>query len=75
MSGINSEICEQFNSYLHCVKYTGSYLSQPHFMSFVQFFVYLWNSEKTVKFQNMIGIAIAGAMLGIFCLKILLYSK
>ena len=62
MSGINSEICEQFNSHLQCIKYTGSHLSQGHFMFFVQFLIYLWNVEKTNKFQNMVGVAIAGAM-------------
>ena len=61
MVGINSEICEQFNSYLQCIKYTGSHLSQSHFMFFVQFFIYLWNQEKTAKFENIIGIALAGA--------------
>ena len=62
MSGINSEICEQFNAYLQCIKYTGPHLSQAHFMFFAQFFIYLWNKEKTNKFQNMVGIAIAGAV-------------
>ena len=61
MVGINSEICEQFNSYLQCIKYTGSHLSQSHFMFFVQFFIYQWNTEKTAKFQNIIEIALAGA--------------
>ena len=58
--GINSEICEQFNSYLQCIKYTGSHLSQSHFMFFVQFFIYLWNNEKTTKYKNILNIAIAG---------------
>ena len=62
LTGINSEICEQFNSYLQCVKYTGSHHSQPHFMFFVQFFIYLWNTDKTTKFQNIVHIALAGAM-------------
>ena len=62
MSGINSEICEQFNAYLQCVKYTGSHLSQSHFMFFVQFFIYMWNCDKTAKFQNIVNIAIAGAL-------------
>ena len=60
MVGINSEICEQFNSYLQCGKYTGSHLSQSHFMCFVQFFIYQWNCEKTAKFQAIVGIALAG---------------
>ena len=50
LTGINSEICEQFNSYLQCIKYTGSHLSQPHSMFFVQFFIYLWNRDKTTNF-------------------------
>ena len=62
LTGINSEICEQFNSYLQCIKYTGSHLSQPHFMFFVQFFIYLWNRDKTIKFQKIVHIALAGAM-------------
>ena len=32
--GINTEICEQVNSYLQCVKYTASHLSQEHFVIF-----------------------------------------
>ena len=60
MVGVNSEICEQFNSYLQNIKYTASHLTQSHFMFFVQFFIYLWNKEKTAKFQNIIGIALAG---------------
>ena len=62
LTGINSETCEQFNSYLQCIKYTGSHLSQRHFMFFVQFFIYLWNRDKTTKFQKIVYIALAGAM-------------
>lgn len=62
MVGINSEICEQFNSYMQCVKYTASHLSQSHFMFFVQFFIYLWNVDKTNKFQSIIDIAISGTL-------------
>ena len=58
--GVNSEICEQFNSYLQCIKYTGSHLSQFHFIFFVQFFIYLWNCEKTTRYENIINVAIAG---------------
>ena len=60
MTGVNSEICEQFNSYLQCIKYTATHLSQKHFMFFTQFFMYLWNREKTEIFNNIIDIAIAG---------------
>ena len=61
MSGVNSEICEQFNSYLQCIKYTATHLTQSHFMLFTQFFIYLWNTEKTDRFINIVETAIAGA--------------
>ena len=32
--GVNTEICEQVNSFLQCIKYTGSHLSQDHFTFF-----------------------------------------
>ena len=60
MAGINSEICEQVNSFLQCIKYTGSHLSQEHFIFFVQFFLHLMNEEKTKKFRNQASIAVAG---------------
>ena len=51
LEGVNTEICEQFNSFLQCIKYTGSHLSQEHFTFFVQFFLYLMNKEKTIAFS------------------------
>ena len=45
MVGINYEICEQFNSYLQCVKYTGSHLSQSHFM-FLSSFLFINGTRK-----------------------------
>ena len=62
LEGINSEICEQVNSFLQCIKYTGSHLSQEHFMFFVQFFLHLMNTEKTKAFQRKATIAVAGQM-------------
>ena len=60
LEGINSEICEQVNSYLQCVKYTGAHLSQEHFVFFLQFFLYLLNVEKTQRQRQMAKIALAG---------------
>ncbi len=57
---MNSEICEQFNSYLQSIKFTGSHLSQTHFMLFSQFMIYLWNREKTVKFKDLASVAFRG---------------
>ena len=60
LDGANSEICEQFNSYLQCVKYTGSHLGQTNFMLFCQFFIYQWNKDKTSSFKQIARIALAG---------------
>ena len=56
----NTEICEQFNSYLQSIKFTGSHLSQTNFMLFSQFMVFVWNREKTRKFKKFISIALRG---------------
>ena len=49
LEGVNTEICEQVNSFLQCIKYTASHLSQDHFIFFLQFFLYLMNKDKTQK--------------------------
>ena len=59
LDGINSEICEQVNGYLQCVKYTASHLSQAHFVFFLQFFLYLMNKEKTESYKKLAAIALA----------------
>lgn len=43
----NTEICEQFNSYLNVVKFTASHLTMSHYMQFMQFFTHRWNVRKT----------------------------
>ena len=62
LEGVNTETCEQVNSFLQCIKYTGSHLSQDHFTFFLQFFLYLMNKDKTKSFQKLAGIAIAGQL-------------
>ena len=37
LKGVNSEICEQVNSYLQCIKYTATHLSQEHFAFLLSF--------------------------------------
>lgn len=44
--GVNSEICEQFNSYIKKIKNTACSMSQSHFMFYLQFFIYRWNVNK-----------------------------
>ena len=41
LEGVNTEICEQWNSFLQCIKYTGSHLTQDHFSFLLQFFIAL----------------------------------
>ena len=52
LEGVNTEICEQVNSFLQCIKYTGSHLSQKHFTFFVQM----------TAFRQQAVIAVAGQM-------------
>lgn len=49
--GVNSEICEQFNSYLQKIKYSARSMSQSHFIFYLQFFIHRWNEEKEKKFE------------------------
>ena len=62
MESLNTEICEQFNSYMQSVKFTGSHLTQLHFVLLVQFFIYLWNREKTKTYKKIASIAIGGTL-------------
>lgn len=58
--GTNTSICEQFNSYLQAVKYTGSHLSQLHFVLLIQFMIVQWNRAKTEKFRGIARTALQG---------------
>ena len=62
LEGANTEICEQVNGYLQCIKYTASHLTQKHFMFFLQYMLYLWNKDKTKKFSKQVAIAYQGAL-------------
>ena len=59
---VNSEICEQFNAFIQCIKYTGSHLNQSHFCFFMQFFIKVWNDRKTKTFQRRTDVAAACAV-------------
>lgn len=50
-AGVNTEICEQFNSYIQKIKYSARAMSQSHFMFYLQFFIHKWNQEKEKTFQ------------------------
>ena len=60
LEGMNTEICEQVNAFLKCIKFTASHLSQEHFAFFLQFFLYLLNKEKTAKHNKLCTVAVSG---------------
>lgn len=60
LQGLNTEICEQFNAFIQCIKYTATHLTQAHFCFFVQFMIKQWNKKKTDSFMKKIAIALGG---------------
>lgn len=59
---VNSEICEQFNSRLQCIKYTGTHLSQGRFVFLTQLVLHFWNQEKTQLFRKKLQVACQGML-------------
>ena len=49
--GINSEICEQFNSYIQKIKHSARAMNQSHFTFYLQYFIHRWNVQKHRKFK------------------------
>jgi hypothetical protein len=50
--GVNSEICEQFNSYIQRIKYSARSMNQSHFVFFLQYFINIWNERKEKMVQQ-----------------------
>ena len=48
---VNSEICEQFNSFLRCIKRSARQMSQTHFCFYLQCFLHEWNRSKKTVYQ------------------------
>ena len=48
-TGINSETCEQLNSYIQKIKYSARSTNQSQFMFYLQFFIHRWNVQKRHK--------------------------
>lgn len=57
---VNTEICEQFNSFIQCVKYSSVKMTQAHFMLYLQFMVYVWNKKKQASHKGELRVATAG---------------
>ena len=43
---VNSSICEQFNSFLQCIKTSAKLMNQTHFTFYLQFMIDQWNEKK-----------------------------
>ncbi|WAR21729.1 hypothetical protein MAR_015703 [Mya arenaria] len=43
---INSEICDQFNSFIKCIKRSTRQMNQSHFCFYLQYFLHEWNKRK-----------------------------
>jgi len=57
---VKSEICEQFNSFIQCIKRSARQMSQSHFCFYLQFFLNEWNKKKKLSYEKKIRIALAG---------------
>ena len=59
-NGINTSICEQFNSFIQCIKASSKLMTQEHFMFYLQFFIHQWNMQRKKSFLKKLSIVIAG---------------
>ena len=55
---LDTEICEQFKSFLQNIKSMATYLSQSHFCIYLQFMIYIWNCRKDGRWENINNVAI-----------------
>ncbi|XP_069108872.1 uncharacterized protein [Argopecten irradians] len=58
---INSEICEQFNSFIQCIKSAARQMNQTHFCFYLQFFLHMWNTQKQERYKKKLMVALAGS--------------
>ncbi|XP_069109370.1 uncharacterized protein [Argopecten irradians] len=58
---INSEICEQFNSFLQCIKPAARQMNQTNFVFYLQFFLHIWNEQKHERYRKRLSVALAGS--------------
>ncbi|WAR14459.1 hypothetical protein MAR_004564, partial [Mya arenaria] len=57
---INSEICEQFNSFIQCIKKSARQMNQSHFCFYLQYFLHEWNKRKRQVYLKKLQVALAG---------------
>ena len=46
LTPVNTSNCEQFNSFLQCIKSSVKHMCQEHFMFYLQFMIDIWNERK-----------------------------
>ncbi|WAR30545.1 hypothetical protein MAR_033087 [Mya arenaria] len=59
---VNSEICEQFNSFIQILKKSARQMTQSHFCFYLQFFIHEWNRRKRVAYKRKISTELAGLL-------------
>ncbi|XP_066921109.1 uncharacterized protein [Clytia hemisphaerica] len=59
MMQYNTSICEQFNSFLQCIKASGKHIIQQHFVFFTQFMIDIWNTKKYESFATKLKVALS----------------
>jgi len=60
LNGINSSICEQFNSFIQCIKSSCKLMTQEHYTFYLQFFIKQWNNQRKESYLKKITTIIAG---------------
>ena len=55
---VNTEICEQTNSFLQHIRYSARAMSMSKFNHFLQFFIHEWNTKKKKKFSKKCELAL-----------------
>ena len=46
LTPVNTSNCEQFNSFLQCIKSSAKHMCQENFMFYLQFMIDIWNERK-----------------------------
>ncbi len=56
--GVNSSVCEQFNSFMQCIKKSARQMSQEHFVFYMQYFIHMWNLKKKQRYSKRLQVAL-----------------
>ena len=59
-SGTNSSVAEQINGFLGRIKAVSKFMSQSHFVFYLQFFIHQWNAQNRAKHSRILNTAFQG---------------